>query len=54
VLRWWGVKRRGAKTAGQTHLLELSSLVHSIHTFFIIFMFIDNFATSIEVLLVVL
>jgi hypothetical protein len=33
--------------------LELSSLVHSIHTFFVIFMFIDNLATSIQVLLVV-
>ena len=32
VLRWWSVKRRGAKAVGKTHILELSSLVHSIHT----------------------
>ena len=53
VLRWWGVKRHEPKATNKTHFLELSSLVHSIHTFFVIFKFIDNRATSIQVLLVV-
>jgi hypothetical protein len=47
------VKLRGAKAIGKTHSLELSSLFHSIHTFFVIFMFVDNLATSFQVLLVV-
>jgi hypothetical protein len=42
-----------AKAASKTHFLELSSLVHSIHKYFIIVMFIDNLTTSIQVLLVV-
>jgi hypothetical protein len=47
------MKQRGAKAAGKTRFLELSSMVHSIQTFYVIFMFIDNIATSIQVLLVV-
>jgi hypothetical protein len=43
----------GAHATCKTHVLELSSLVHNIHTFFVIFMFINNLATSIQVLLVV-